>query len=715
VTYQKNNFYLLALVYLAISIFLTILFNGIENINFINTKWLFSGNDMSAHQTGWYFFNNDEWRFPLGSNPNYGDGVGNSIVYSDSIPLLAFFFKSFNFLLPEKFQYFTLWFGICFFLQGLLSNFLIYKFTKDKLFSFLGSFLFIFFPIFIYRMGWHPALFGQWTLIVTIYLMLEKDQKKIEKIWICLILLTSLIHFYFTFINLLIYNFFKLYDLLKKNLNIKRYIQNILITHGLLILVMYGAGYFEVRVVDTIALGFGVYKLNLLSLFDPVHTFNGLSWSSILPDIKLSNGEELEGFNYPGLGGLMLMGFLFFNIFFNRNLRKNYLSLFFNFKIVFLFSVITILSLSNIISFGSIDIIQISLNKFLYGALSITRSSGRLFWIINYALLFFSIFLIYKKFTKRKSFLILAVILTVQLLDTSIGIKNYLNLNRFVTNTDYLKDNFWKNYGGGINKIFTTKPSNYNKFFDSFAYLMEDNKFKKTNIVKIARMDRGKSAEKRYKLYKDLTQKNLNPETIYVIDNLGHLLILREKYRGLNVGFFYRDNFWVMIKNKKNLMNVNDKKKLKNISISKLNFNEPKILNIQNKSGILGFGWSHNFNNKGVWSEGAFSNLLFQVNDVSKDIFVEMNCAPFLNKKVPLLELDVLINGKFNNKIKFKYDEKRINPKLNIKFKINHKMLDSQIIEIEFINKKPISPMDLLISPDSRKIGFILENIKLIN
>ena len=87
----------------------------------------------------------------------------------------------------------------------------------------------------------------------------------------------------------------------------------------------------------------------------------------------------------------------------------------------------------------------------------------------------------------------------------------------------------------------------------------------------------------------------------------------------------------------------------------------------------------------------------------------------FLNKKVPLLELDVLINGKFNNKIKFKYDEKRINPKLNIKFKINHKMLDSQIIEIKFINKKPISPMDLLISPDSRKIGFILENIKLIN
>ena len=216
---QKNNFYIVFF-YILIGISLTILFNGFENINFENTKWLFSKNDMSGHHIGWYFFKDDIWRFPLGSNPNYGDGIGNSIVYSDSIPLFALIFKLINFALPEKFQYFSLWFMVCFFLQGFLSFLLIFKYTSNKTYSIIGSIFFIFYPILIYRFGWHPALFGQWTLLLSAFLVLEKDQRKTEKFWIFLILLTSLIHFYFTFINLIIYNFFKFYSFIKKQIQI---------------------------------------------------------------------------------------------------------------------------------------------------------------------------------------------------------------------------------------------------------------------------------------------------------------------------------------------------------------------------------------------------------------------------------------------------------------------------------------------------------------
>ena len=116
-----NNNFSLIIVYILISTILTSMFNGFENISPFNTKWLFYGNDMSSHQTGWFFFKNDIWRFPLGSNPNFGDQIGNSIIYSDSIPLFAIFFKLFNFMLPDKFQYFSFWFIICFFLQGFLS------------------------------------------------------------------------------------------------------------------------------------------------------------------------------------------------------------------------------------------------------------------------------------------------------------------------------------------------------------------------------------------------------------------------------------------------------------------------------------------------------------------------------------------------------------------------------------------------------------------
>ena len=124
------------------------------------------------------FFKNDIWRFPLGSNPNFGDGISNSIIYSDSIPILALLFKSINFLLPEKFQYISIWLIICFFLQGILSYFLIFKITNNRRLSIIFSFFFLLFPPALYRIGWHPALFGHWTLILTIGLIFDKNKTK---------------------------------------------------------------------------------------------------------------------------------------------------------------------------------------------------------------------------------------------------------------------------------------------------------------------------------------------------------------------------------------------------------------------------------------------------------------------------------------------------------------------------------------------------------
>ena len=101
------------------------------------------------------------------------------------------------------------------------------------------------------------------------------------------------------------------------------YFQNIFICHIILIIFMYSIGYFEVRVVDTLALGFGEYKLNLLSLFDSTNSINNISWSWLLPDINLSQGEELEGFNYLGLGGLILILILVHSLF-KKNLRYKF-------------------------------------------------------------------------------------------------------------------------------------------------------------------------------------------------------------------------------------------------------------------------------------------------------------------------------------------------------------------------------------------------------
>src|SRR5262245_16573097 len=68
--------------------------------------WLMGSTDPAANFLGWQFFRHTPiFQFPLGDNPSYGVGMGNSIVYSDSIPLFAFLFKPFNSLLPHTFQY----------------------------------------------------------------------------------------------------------------------------------------------------------------------------------------------------------------------------------------------------------------------------------------------------------------------------------------------------------------------------------------------------------------------------------------------------------------------------------------------------------------------------------------------------------------------------------------------------------------------------------
>ena len=178
-------------------------------------------------------------------------------VYSDSIPLFALCLNHLIFI-TRKISILSIWFVLSFFLQGILSYFLILKITKDKYLFFFFSLFFMLFPPALYRIDWHPALFGHWTLILSIYLIFEKDKTN-DFHWNLLILLTSLIHFYFTIINLIIFNLIKIYNFLSSKISFNKYLLSISTCHiSFLIFVMYLVGYFEVRIVDTFALGFGI-------------------------------------------------------------------------------------------------------------------------------------------------------------------------------------------------------------------------------------------------------------------------------------------------------------------------------------------------------------------------------------------------------------------------------------------------------------------------
>ena len=482
---------------------------------------------------------------------------------------------------------------------------------------------------------------------------------------------------------------------------------------------LYIAGYFEIRVADSLNLGFGKYKLNLLSIFDPVNSSSNVSWSWFLPDIKLPAGDEIEGFNYFGLGQWVMYLFALI-LFLNKNYKTNLFSIKNNkeIKIFILISfLITCWSLSNQISFGSYLLLDIPLNKYIFAAFSIFGATGRMFWIVNYFLLLLSIIIIYKCFKEKNSLLIIILFLVIQISDISAGLKNYITALTPKNETIILKNPIWDNLFKKYKILKATYPISWSGYITSFSYLMEKHKIEKTNLVVLARTNRKDTANARYRLYDNFRKKKLDSNTVYLVHDSNHLIHLKYLFKNENVGFFYRDNIWTMALNERERMNDNDKSMFNKIKPKLLKINETSYLSFKNGENYYGLGWSHNFRiegtwseGQGIWSEGQVSTLLFRSEENYGNIKLEIFCRPYVTKKNSTLAFDIYVNNSFNKNIELanKNKDKKIEILIDEKDIINNE------IKIDFNFKNLISPYEAFESPDSRKLGILIKNIRII-
>jgi len=703
---NKINF-----LFLLISFICVVSVLGLDNISFQNTSWLYGNNDASFFQLGWYFFQNDIWRFPLGSNPNYGDEISSSIIYTDSIPFLAFFFKIFKSFLPINFQYFSFWYFLCFYFQLFFSFKILKKYTNSNLYSLIGSIFFIITPIFIFKINWHGSAAMGGFLLCALYLGLTKKMNESKLAWILLILTASLVEYSTMFMLVIVYSFLRIFNLNFNKTDLLKLIKDFFIILSFLLLLLYISGYFEIRIADTLGVGFGYYKLNLLSPFDPVDSFNNISWSWFLPDIKLTRGEELEAFNYLGLGQIIML-FTAFLFFLNKRYKENLLSIKNDKQIkifIFISIFMTLWALSNKISFGAFTLIEIPLNKYIFAMLSVAKNTGRMFWIVNYFLLILSIVIIFKCFKIRTALSIISLFLIIQIFDTSSGIKKRINYFTPVAQGIDLKDEIWENLFKKYKIIKTTKPQSWPSQFTKLSYAMEKYHVKKTNLAIQARINRKAAAEARYQTYSNFRKRKLTSDTVYIIDNLGHLKHLKNLFKNEDVGFFYRDNIWFMVKNEKKLMNGTDIESFDKIEFKLMKINKEENFNFKDKDNFFGFGWSHNFNKPGIWSEGPTSTLLFKTNENYSDMKLEIICKPYITKKNSTLDLDIYVNETFDKNLKL-IDKNQDN---KIEIYLEKKFIKNNEIKIDFNFKNPISPYDILESPDSRKLGILIKNIKL--
>jgi hypothetical protein len=268
-----------------------------------HTTWLMNG-DPTQHWLGWEFFRHTPpLQWPLGANPNYGMELGSSIVFSDSIPLLAFPFKLLNALLPAQFQYFGLWLLCCFVLQAMFSYKLLGLFTDSTWLRVVGCSFFVIAPPMVWRLHQHYALVGHWVLVAALYLYFSKDFKAWR--WPVLLVATVLVHAFLFFMVGVLWTADMAQRKLNGQLSWPKFAQQTVVSIGSVVLVMWVVGYFMLGGAPQAGYGFGIYRFNLLSLIDSGEVWASEQWSKVLRNQPQTEGDY-EGFAFLGLGILCL-------------------------------------------------------------------------------------------------------------------------------------------------------------------------------------------------------------------------------------------------------------------------------------------------------------------------------------------------------------------------------------------------------------------------
>lgn len=698
-----KNFDLLLPICLGIAAF--ILVTGGKIVWPGNIDWLYLHGDSEDGLFAWQFFRHTPLlQNPLGANFPYGMGVGGSIIYAEPLFLFAFAFKIISKILPTPFQYMGLWVLLCFILQSIFSWKLIETITQDIGFKIFGSIFFTLAPPFLWRLHGHPQFLGQWLILVAILLNLSKCFH--SYVWPLVLILSSLVHPYLLLILLALWVADLIQRKIAHELTNADIIKKIIFTWILLLLFMWQAGYFMLHG-SFEAGGLGFYRMNILSFIDPSDdAFN--SWSYILSKQAHTEGD-FEGFSFLGLGMLFLFMLGIFKLIEVGKLKI----LFFNFKrispLVSIAFLLMIFALSNRIVFGKYELFQYKLPAFA----NIFRATGRMVLPMYYLIYLGIFYLIIKVYNKAFTKILIFICLLIQIIDSS-GIYNQFRnwLSHAPRYVSPLKSPVWIDAAKQYTKLIYVLPEERPVDWVSLVNYSAFNGLN-INIGYFARTNIDLLNRNRSKLVDLIVHGQLEKDTFYVIKDAGLQRIILHTKMNIPSKITRADGFllllpnWKPVKQLEAINSDNYKLYIPGTTIlfknCKQNFNDYLVL-IN--------GWSVP-EKEGIWTNGDHSTLVLKLSRVTNsNLLLKIDAIPFINKEHPILKTDILVNEKILGHIA--YDFHNI-PK-PIQLEIPKAIISSnKIIKIEFLFKKAVSPKQLCISEDTRKLGLFIYSLKLVS
>jgi hypothetical protein len=474
-----------------------------------NLGWLRDG-DPSTHYLGWLFFRQADWTFPPGLNPGYGLELASSIVYTDSIPLLALFFKLFDAWLPQPFQYLGLWLLACFVLQGYFAWKLAGLMSTDTLLRLPASILLVFAPPMLWRLGGHWSLVGHFLILAGLYLTLRPGMEQRRLAWGGLLATATLVHAYFVVMLSPIW----LADLATRTWQRRITPRDALIeVPSMLLLVVTIAwlgGYFAVG--SGLADGdyYGYFRANLLTFVDPS------GWSYVLKDLPESAGDY-EGFNYLGLGVILLALTALPQL--HATGRGNLPALARQRYLLLALAVLAAFAFTNKLGLGALNF-SFPVPEFFSHAAETFRSSGRMLWPVFYGLVLAILYAVIKGNGRSVAATLLVLAAVVQVADTHpawSALRQRLMASRQDTLVNAPSSPFWEEAAGHYANIRVLPPGNAPKHWVNIAEFAGTHGMG-TNAAYLARVDHDSFANASTQSTAMLASGDYAADTLYILD-----------------------------------------------------------------------------------------------------------------------------------------------------------------------------------------------------
>ncbi|HTV85628.1 MAG TPA: DUF6311 domain-containing protein [Dyella sp.] len=484
-----------------------------------HVAWLVRG-DLAQSYLGWAFYRNAAWTWPPGADPLYGVGLHASVYYTDSIPVLALLFKLLASWLPTPFQYFGLWVAACFVLQALFAWRLLGLATSSNVVRSLGLVFFVLAPPMLLRLGGHMALVGHWIVLASIYLYLRPDKQRHVACWSLLLAVAFMVHAYLFAIaaSIWIADMVQRYGrardaaVTSSAVRRRRCLFECATVGSVCAFAAWLAGFFMISSHGLQAQGFGYYKMNVLA---PV---NGAGWSWFGFNFPLAPGED-EGFNYLGLGGMLLV----VSAIVLRLMRRDRPA---QTRMTWpLVAAVVILALAAVTPNVGVGAMQwhMPLPEKVWAKLSSIplQSSGRLFWAAYYLVLLAAIFVVLRALSWRGQVLLLSGAVLLQCLDlhASFFSMRAMLVDRTAQSLPGLHGAFW-DAAGARYRTLRRVPFGYS---DGYALaplaFYANSHHMGTDVVQLGRMDYGRLLSLSGQVQSALLADQLDPATLYILDD----------------------------------------------------------------------------------------------------------------------------------------------------------------------------------------------------